>query len=95
VCDALRSTSPWGAPSARAIVLVFGAPIDYADLRAEKPRPTLYKKCADRFMAEVGKLAVRERALRADLAAGRISASDPRWLDNRPISRLYAHEGRA
>ena len=54
----------------------------------------LGEKCADRFMAAVGKLAVREQALRADLAAGRISDDDPRWLDNRPISRLYAREGR-
>ena len=83
------------ARSSRAILLVFGAPIDYADLRAEKPRPTLYKKCADRFMAEVGKLAVRERELRAELTAGRIAETDPRWLDHRPVSRLYAHEGRA
>ena len=74
---------------------MFGAPIDYADLCAEKPRPTLYKKCADRFMAEVDKLSARERELRADLAAGRIDESDPRWLDGRPVSRLYAHEGRA
>ena len=51
-------------------------------------------ECADRFMAAVGKLVVREQALRADLAAGRISDDDPRWLDNRPISRLYAREGR-
>jgi 1-acyl-sn-glycerol-3-phosphate acyltransferase len=93
--DDIRANFTREARSARAVILVFGAPIDYADLRAEKPRPTLYKKCADRFMAEVGKLAVRERALRADLAAGRIDEADPRWLDRRPISRLYAHEGRA
>lgn len=82
------------ARRSRAIVTVFGPPIDYADLCAEKPRPTLYKKCADRFMIEVGKLAARERALRAELAAGTISDGDPRWLDNRPVSRLYAREGR-
>jgi 1-acyl-sn-glycerol-3-phosphate acyltransferase len=93
--DDIRANFTRDARGARAIVLVFGAPIDYADLRAEKPRPTLYKKCADRFMAEVGKLAVRERALRADLAAGRIDEADPRWLDRRPVSRLYAREGRA
>ena len=52
---------------------MFGPPIDYSDLCAEKPRPTLYKKCADRFMAEVGKLAEREQVLRAELAAGRRS----------------------
>jgi len=83
------------ARRSRAIVAVFGEPIDYRDLCAEKPRPTLYKKCADRFMVEVGKLAVREQALRAELAAGTISDDDPRWLDNRPISRLYAREGQA
>jgi 1-acyl-sn-glycerol-3-phosphate acyltransferase len=82
------------ARRARAIVTVFGPPLDYRDLCAEKPRPTLYKKCADRFMAEVGKLAARERVLRSELASGAISDDDPRWLDNRPISRLYAREGR-
>ena len=77
-----------------AIITVFGPPVDYSDLAAEKPRPTLYKKCADRLMIEVGKLAKREQALRADLAAGRIAGDALRWLDNRPISKLYAHEGR-
>jgi hypothetical protein len=43
---------------------------------------------------EVDKLAVREQALRGDLAAGPIADDDPRWLDNRPVSRLYAREGR-
>ncbi len=93
--DDVRANFTKEARRSRAIVAVFGAPVDYADLCAEKPRPTLYKKCADRFMAEVGKLAAREQALRADLAAGAIADDDPRWLDNRPISRLYAREGRA
>lgn len=93
--DDIRVNFTRDARRSRAIVTVFGPPIDYADLCAEKPRPTLYKKCADRFMAEVGKLAAREKALRADLAAGRIADDDPRWLDNRPISRLYAREGHA
>jgi len=78
-----------------AVITVFGAPIDYSDLMAEKPRPALYKKTADRFMAEIGKLSVRERELRAELAAGRISDDDTRWVDDRPVSRLYAREGRA
>jgi 1-acyl-sn-glycerol-3-phosphate acyltransferase len=91
----IRANLRRDARSASPIVLVFGAPVDYSDLCVEKPRPTLYKKCADRFMAEIGKLAVRERELRADLAAGRIGEDDPRWLDSRPVSRLYAHEGRA
>jgi len=93
--DDIRANFTRDARGARAIILVFGAPVDYSDLRVEKPRPTLYKKCADRFMVEVGKLAQRERALRAELAAGQISDDDPRWVDDRPISRLYAREGRA
>lgn len=79
----------------RAVITVFGAPIDYGDLAAEKPRPTLYKKAADRFMAEIKKLAETEKALRADILAGTISEDDPRWLDNRPVGKLYAREGRA
>jgi 1-acyl-sn-glycerol-3-phosphate acyltransferase len=84
-------------PEARrdhAVMTVFGPPIDYADFMAEKPRPTLYKKTADRFMAEIRKLSERERELRRDLSAGRITVDDPRWLGNRPVARLYAFEGR-
>ena len=77
----------------KAIVTVFGKPLDYSDLLAEKPRPTLYKKTADRFMAEVKKLAVREKELRADILAGRIPDNDPRWIDNRDVNKLYATEG--
>lgn len=92
--DDIRVNFTKAARGERAIVTVFGPPVDYADLMAEKPRPTLYKKCADRFMAEVAKRSERERELRADLVAGRIADDDPRWLDNRPVSRLYAREGR-
>jgi len=77
----------------KAIITVFGPPIDYEDLKAEKPRPTLYKKAADRFMIEVKKLSEIERALRADVLAGKVSDEDPRWLENRPVSKLYAYEG--
>ena len=82
-------------PTARtehAVITVFGPPIDYSDLLAEKPRPTLYKKTADRFMAEIKKLGEREKELRADIAAGRISVDDRRWLVNRGASKLYARE---
>ena len=92
--DDIRANFGKDARGARAIIVVFGAPIDYSDLCAEKPRPTLYKRCADRLMLEVGKLATREKALRVELAQGQIDDDDPRWLDNRPISRLYAREGR-
>src|SRR6185312_13494099 len=33
-----------GARREHAVITVFGKPIDYSDLMAEKPRPTLYKK---------------------------------------------------
>jgi 1-acyl-sn-glycerol-3-phosphate acyltransferase len=93
ILDDLRANFTRDAHGSRAIVVVFGSPIDYSDLCTEKPRPTLYKKCADRFMIEVGKLAEREKALRLEIAAGAISEADPRWIDSRPISRLYATEG--
>jgi len=76
-----------------AIVTVFGSPIDYSDLLAEKPRPALYKKTADRFMAEIKKLGERQKELRAAIRDGRIADDDPRWLDNRPVNKLYAFEG--
>ncbi|MDQ3370027.1 MAG: 1-acyl-sn-glycerol-3-phosphate acyltransferase [Myxococcota bacterium] len=80
------------ARRSKAVITVFGPPVDYADLMAEKPRPTLYKKAADRFMAEIKKLGEVERGLRADLMAGKIADDDLRWLNNRPVSKLYAGE---
>ncbi len=77
----------------KAVITIFGPPVDYSDLTAEKPRPTLYKKAADRFMVEIKKLAEREQAIRADMMAGKISDDDQRWLNNRPVNKLYAHEG--
>src|SRR4029077_6018552 len=86
----------FGASARRehAVIAVFGAPLDYADLAAEKPRPALYKKTADRFMAAIRELSKREQALRADLLAGRISDDDPRWLASRPVGKLYAFESK-
>ena len=90
--DARKNFSP-EARSTHAVISVFGPPVDYADLAAEKPRPTLYKKCADRFMAAIKALMPREQALRADILAGRVAPDDPRWLgDRHGVSRLYAHE---
>jgi 1-acyl-sn-glycerol-3-phosphate acyltransferase len=84
------------SPNARrehAVIAVFGKPVSYDDLQAEKPRPTLYKKCADRLMADIKQLAEREKALRAELLAGTIRDDDSRWIDNRPVGKLYAREG--
>ena len=77
------------------IHVVFGKPVEYADLAAEKPRPTLYKKCADRFMTEVGKLMETEKELRRKLRTGEIPDDDQRWLNNRPVGKVYAREGRS
>jgi 1-acyl-sn-glycerol-3-phosphate acyltransferase len=77
------------------VIAVFGPPVDYSDLLADKPRPTLYKKCADRFMEAIRVQAEREKHIRADLVAGRIDfENDPRWIEDRGlVSRLYAREG--
>jgi 1-acyl-sn-glycerol-3-phosphate acyltransferase len=81
------------ARRSHAVITVFGAPVDYSDLCVEKPRPALYKKCADRFMAALTPLKERERVLRGQLATGEINDADPRWLNNRPVSKIYAREG--
>jgi 1-acyl-sn-glycerol-3-phosphate acyltransferase len=62
------------------LIAVYGQPIDYADLLAEKPRPTLYKRAADRFMREVATLGERERVLRALCEQGELPDDDVRWL---------------
>jgi 1-acyl-sn-glycerol-3-phosphate acyltransferase len=94
IVDDVRLNFSKDARKKHAVVTVFGAPIDYSDLLAEKPRPALYKKTADRFMTEIKKLAEREKALRADIDAGRIADDDLRWLGNRNAGKLYAREGR-
>ena len=46
-------------------------------------------------MARSPELGDREKALRVELRAGKITEDDPRWLTNRPgAGRLYAREGR-
>jgi 1-acyl-sn-glycerol-3-phosphate acyltransferase len=62
------------------LTTVWGKPIEYADLLAEKPRPTLYKKAADRFMGAVAELGKREKELRAQCERGEIPDDDLRWL---------------
>ncbi len=74
----------------RPIVAVFGKPVDYSELSAQKPRPALYKKCADLIRAKMLELVPREKALRAACVAGEISDDDPRWLHNRPYNPVYA-----
>lgn len=74
----------------RPCIAVFGPPIDYSEFTGQKPRPALYKKCADLFRNKILALADRERELRAACAAGQIGDDDPRWLTNREHYKLYA-----
>jgi 1-acyl-sn-glycerol-3-phosphate acyltransferase len=62
------------------LIAVFGRPIDYSGLLAEKPRPTLYKKAADQFMGVVAELGKREHVLRAQCQRGEMLDDDLRWL---------------
>ncbi|MEZ4404154.1 MAG: lysophospholipid acyltransferase family protein [Kofleriaceae bacterium] len=78
----------------RPVIAVFGQPIDYREFLAQKPRPALYKKCADLFRDEILKLSVRERELRAQCRSGAIGDDDPRWIINRDHDRVYAHQDR-
>lgn len=93
IVEDIRVTRTRGARREHAIVAVFGRPLDYSMFLGEKPRPTLYKKCADLMMARVKELSLRERELRAQVMAGEVPDDDPRWIDNRGASKLYAHEG--
>jgi 1-acyl-sn-glycerol-3-phosphate acyltransferase len=74
----------------RPIIAIFGPPIDYSEFTAQKPRPALYKKCADLFRAKILELSARERELRAACKAGEIADDDARWLTNREHYKLYA-----
>lgn len=74
----------------RPVIAVFGKPIDYSEYTSQKPRPALYKKCADLFRNEILKLAEREKELRAQCKAGEIADDDLRWIINRDHDRLYA-----
>jgi len=70
-------------------IAVFGAPLDYGDLMASKPRPALYKKTSDRFMAAIAALSVRERELRAACQRGEVPDDHPGWLTS-PAGELPA-----
>jgi 1-acyl-sn-glycerol-3-phosphate acyltransferase len=77
----------------RPVIVVYGEPLDYSDLLAQKPRPALYKKASDRFREAIIKLSIREREIRATAAQGGIPDDHPGWLANRPMGILYARPG--
>ncbi len=74
----------------RPVIAIYGKPMDLSDLYAQKPRPTLYKKAADRFMAEIARLGEREREVRARCLAGEVADDDAHWVQSRNAHKLYA-----
>ena len=95
ILDDIRATFQRDVRRNRPVIAIIGDPIDLSDLATQKPRPTLYKKTADRMMAAIAALADREKALRAACAAGEIPDDDPRWLTSWNPPRLFAARGRA
>ncbi len=83
IVEAIGSTYRPEIRRTNPVIIVYGDPVDYADLAVSRPRPALYKRCADRILDAVRALGERERALRADCTAGAIGDDDPRWLVNR------------
>ena len=65
-------------------IVIFGKPLDYQDLRLEQPRPTLYKKFADRCRDEILTLAKTAVGIAEQCRDGKIDDADPRWMSNRP-----------
>jgi 1-acyl-sn-glycerol-3-phosphate acyltransferase len=65
------------------IIICFGQEFDYGDLTTEKPRATLYKRCADQILDQVRALGEREREIRDACMRGEIGDDDPGWLTNR------------
>src|SRR5688500_13524163 len=75
-------TAAWrsGARRKWPLVVVFGEPLDYAELTEKKPRAALYKQLADKLRAAILALGERERALRARILSGEIGDDDPHWM---------------
>lgn len=66
-------------PQTDPVVLVFGAPVDYEDLLAQRPRLALYKRAADRIHEAIRGCADRERELRALMERGQLDDA-PGWI---------------
>ncbi len=63
------------SPRAHPIYVVFGDPIDFEDLRGEKPRPAVQKKAAERCLKAIARLAEIERRIRSEEAPDGASES--------------------
>lgn len=73
----------------RPCIVVFGDPVDYTDLQAQKARPALYKRTADRFRDAIIALMPRERELREACRQGAIPDDHPGWLNNINDAKFY------
>lgn len=62
------------------VIIVFGEPIDYADLASHKPRAALYKKTSDRIRDAIIALGAREKELREECRRGDIPDDAPGWM---------------
>jgi len=89
IVDDVRVNFKRDVRTTKPVIAVVGKPLDISDLTAQKPRPTLYKKTADRLMTAVGALAEREKELRAEALAGHIPDEDPRWLTSWNPPKFY------
>jgi 1-acyl-sn-glycerol-3-phosphate acyltransferase len=89
IVDDVRVNFKSDMRSTRPVTSVVGKPIDLSDLHAQKARPTLYKKTADRLMEVIAKLGEREKVIRAQCLAGEISDDDPRWLTSWNPPKFY------
>lgn len=85
--SALGDTYRKNARRENPIIISFGQAFDYSEFLTQKPRATLYKRCADLLLNEVRTLGERERGLRAACTVGEIDDSDPAWLRNRLAAR--------
>jgi hypothetical protein len=63
----------------KPIVILYGEPFDYSEIAAKKPRAALYKLVSDQLRATILALGERERAIRADIIAGRLD-DGPGWV---------------
>ncbi len=74
-------------PREHPVVICFGDPIDYSDLAAMKPRPSVYKRTADRAREAIMELGERERRIRERCREGAYPREHPNWVRNRLAAR--------
>ena len=76
----LRTSFHPKAKREQPIIICYGDPVDFQEFLGSKPRAALYKKCANKINEAISKCGQREKELRAAIANGEISVSDPHWL---------------